>query len=231
MRKRLITFIFLLVVSFAFGQKHEFYLQVMPHLGQYRNDEIISLVSTSQSGTYLTRITTLLYTPYASISVGMQSTSRLFYQLQTGAQVAYKHLRTTDEYVSSNFLMRSNTNSTGRITVQPTLALTIGYDFSGNNRLLIQSSLWSYTLGYEHTWDSFSLGLNGGKMFERIANRLNLGPGQGGGNSTNRFEWLDENSEILISAYVNLNLSSIFGTNKISKDGSNDSNNGTPKEF
>jgi hypothetical protein len=223
MRKHLITFILLLVASFTYGQEHEFYFQIMPHVGNFKNTEVDGVDSV---------VITKRYTPLTTVCIGIQSKSRLFYQVQCGVQIA------NVEHVFSRIMIDNEggfINDHPRpldfgVRVAPNLFLGVGYDFTDRNRMLLQTSLWSCTLGYEHAWESFNAGINGGKMFDFMANKLHLGPGTRDRVSKG-FSWLEKDSGFIFSAYVNLKLSSIFGTNKISKDGSGDSNKGTPKEF
>lgn len=221
MRKRLITFIFLLVVSFAFGQKHEFYLQIMPHLGVFKNTEVDDVDSV---------VFTKRYTPLTTACIGIQLKSRLFYQVQCGVQLF--NVDYAFSYINEGGFVTDGPLPLIEFDVQvaPILFLSVGYDFTDRNRMLLQTSLWSCTLGYEHTWESFDVGINGGKMFELMANKLSVGPGIRDRVSKD-FSWLEKDSGYIFSAYVNLKLSSIFGKNKTSKDNSSDSNKGTPKEF
>jgi hypothetical protein len=172
------------------------------------------------------------YTPLTAVCIGIQSKSRLFYQVQCGVQFsnkdeAFSYIRLDNQgylFLDGQYPLSS------RVIVAPVLFLSVGYDFTDRNRMLLQTSLWSCSLGYEHKWESFAVGINGGKMFDLIANKIAVGPGIRDRVSKD-FSWLEKDSGYIFSAYVNLKLSSIFGKNKTSKDNSSDSNNGTPKEF
>jgi hypothetical protein len=190
MRKLILTTFLGLGVFLSFGQKHDFVMQVMPQFGNF---------------TQCTDYRCESYQPLLTASIGLQGRSNfnLFYQVFASAQLARK------DYVN-------NYNP----IVYPNLMLSVGYGLNQSNALFAQASLWSYSLAYQRDWNHFSIGLSAGKMFGTISNQLNIGPWMKWDGETRRPNLQDSgltltqriyNTNILLAAYVNVNLFSVHG--------------------
>ena len=207
MRKLTLTIILSLVVFLSFGQKHDFLFQVMPQWGKLSRQG----VNTGRD------FYDVSYNPRLTVALGVQSKSRLFYQVFIGTQSATVFI--------NNEVVDTLGPPLGTRTIQPSLGVSLGYNLTTKDKILAQSYLWSYALSYQRDLRYVSLGISAGRMFTGLSDKLRIGPSR---ISYMRVPFIYRN--ILISAFLNFNLSSIKRDNN---DGSNTHNpsKGAPKEF
>jgi hypothetical protein len=242
-----------LITARSAGQKHNFFVQVMPHGVARMNSEALSRYAFYPVPN-IVRMDTIddkpvqmrfgylgeqQYTPLATIALGFESKGRFFYQVTCGLQLArtdcvyYDGWRGPNnirdyEYgysVSESNSLRDSVDFGPRpgTTFNPTIEMGLGYSVTRKDKVFVKAGLWSYSLAYQRCWENFSVGLSMGKLFDVLANKVQIGPWMRAGDAVDPNIERTRNNPVW-SAYVNINLSAFREIGKSSSDE-------TPKEF